>query len=275
MSVLKKQCAREPFHCKRVASKMRNTGRVWKIVIPFYDNGFYLNMDTLAESGFVTEHERVAEYDIQDGLLGGAGMYYLTCKWTNYGQFIFDQRVYTGGRELYNGSDGAGGYLSSSHWPDWLSAIAPSSYEIRSAECTYRLDIDYYSEHETEHARNPSHPLPEIIEGDSAHFNIVLGHNLFYSFSTLDEPGERSNNIFIDYPRQTYRCYDVDDFPLSNNQVKRFHRILPTEPISPGATLAEREAALPFYGFPPYVDAYHVDLLRYSDYPNFSGVAPS
>lgn len=259
LSVIKKPCPRGDFGCKRCATKMRNTGRVWKLVIPFYDQGHYLDPDTLVPRAQIGEEERIAEYDIfYDGAI-----HYLTCMWTNYGQNVFDQRITPDVSYSANGGDS---YIPKSQLPYWLRTIVPDGFKTISASMRHWIFMGYSP------ARSG---LGGIVE-DDPYFYITLHHDIYCSYwDGIDgtEPAEIWH--YATLPGLTYKCYEVAKCPLADGESMRFSRGLPTEPYDASADGPYDYTYLATYGFPPYIDGYHVDRIPYSDDPHGLVIGPS
>lgn len=241
---------------------MRNTKKTWQILIPTYEGGHYLDDQSLQPYPVAGTCERVLEYDV-----GGAGtgdyygpgfpgaLFYYPCVFTNYGQKEFDQRVAP--QEQYDASDGAGGYLDSSHWPDWVLDIVPGSSILRSITRDYKInDLSYVA------------PLydEDFVLVEAAHYKIELYHWLIYYTSNPGD-GSLQETIIAGIvlggfgALQTYRCYDFK-CPLDDGESMRFTREVPTVPFvwSGSGGPAGYYQEISDYIFPPYLDGYHVDI---------------
>ncbi|QDU03154.1 hypothetical protein V6x_28660 [Gimesia chilikensis] len=255
MGLIWKPCPRNPFDCGRCYAKMRNSWRTWNIVIPTYPYGIFMNSETLVQSAQSGQTNRVLEFDVS--LDVGTGKYvFYPCVWTNWGQTVFDTRIQD--TELYDASDGMGGYLDSSHWPDWVKEIVPLHYELRVISRIIRIFNMTYVPAEYDAERN-------LL--DDAHYRIRFYEQLVYYVSDVGGIAEvivagPSNTAAGFGSQQIYRCYEVDKCPLADGEYMRFHRDLPDEPFEwsgqggPGGYNQE----LSDYIFPPYVDGYHVDI---------------
>ena len=271
MSLAKKPCPRKKFKCRRCSTMMRNAGLVWNLVIPTYIGGQFMNSETLERFPVATPTERILEYDVYVNYASPSVkeriLYYIDCAWTNYGQQVFDTRLYQS--DEYYGNV-PGGFRPESDWPDWVTEMVPSGGgDLRSATRMYRIDNMYFSEAEYDDDGYVSMP---------AHYAIYLHVLSSYSksgslwnYPTIGWGNYDPNDGFIDLTGPvalTYRCFDFKCL-LEKGEYLLFEREIPTESYSErnesGILYNYNNAVLHGeYTFPENLKAYQVDLQRWN-----------